>query len=145
MKKVIVMFLVLIALAGCSLRSFSKENQTPSTGKIVVDKAEYEMMGGQYKWNGENVEIQRVDHVSPIEIAKEFDTLILEKNKKIDILIEKNPSLTVYQWTEDGSVKEVTLTDNQITAPSNNGYYIYEVVGKWLDGEASYIFDIEVE
>ena len=42
-----------------------------------------------------------IDEISPVEIAKDFDTLTLEKNKTIDIVIviEKNPDLTVYQWS----------------------------------------------
>ena len=53
-------------------------------------------------------------------------TLILTlENKMIDIVIEKNPDLTVYQWSEDGKVKEITLTENQITVPSLTTAIIY--------------------
>jgi hypothetical protein len=62
----------------------------------------------------------------------------------IDIVIEKNPDLTVYQWSEDGKVKEITLTENQITFPPNNGHYIYVVMGKWDEGEEAYVFDVEI-
>ena len=71
--------------------------------------------------NGVNNKIKRVDEISPVEIAEDFDTLTLEKNKMIDI-----------------------VTENQITVPSNNGHYIYEVMGKWDDGEAAYVFDVEI-
>jgi hypothetical protein len=134
-----------LTLVGCGLQNASKQNQTPVSGKIIVDKSEYEMMGGQYEWDGVKTKIKRIDTVSPIEIAKGFDTLILEKNKKVEVVIEDNPNITVYQWNEDGESKEVFLTENQITVPSKSGYFIYEVVGKWSDGKASYIFDVEIK
>ena len=63
-----------------------------------------------------NDKIKRV-----VEIAEDFDTLTLEKNRMIDI-----------------------VTENQITVPSNSGHYIYVVRGEWDDGEAAYIFDVEI-
>ncbi|OCA90438.1 hypothetical protein A8F94_00675 [Bacillus sp. FJAT-27225] len=144
MKKIIVLFLVVL-LSGCSFLNASKYNQIPGSGKIVVDQSEYEMIAGEYEWEGGKTKIKRIDPVSPIESAKDFDTLKVGKNKKIEIVIDDNPNLTVYQWTEDGVSKELTLTDNIVTVPSKSGYYIYEVVGKWPDGTASYIFDVEVK
>jgi hypothetical protein len=55
------------------------------------------MMVGQYKRNEENTKIKQVDATSLTEVAKDFDPLILERNRKIDIIIENNPDLTVYQ------------------------------------------------
>lgn len=136
---------VSLMLIGCGLQNVSKENQTPVSGKIIVENSEYEMMAGHYNWKGENTKIKRVNNVSPIEIAKDFETLTVEKNKKIELIIEDNPDLTVYQWNEDGDSKEVDLTENYITVPSESGYFIYEVVGKWSDGEVSYIFDVEIK
>ena len=101
LKNFIVIILLLLTLVGCGNQNFSKDNQTPVSGKIMVDKVEYEMRVGKYQWNGENAKIKMIDEISPVEIAKDFDTLTLEKNKTIDIVIviEKNPDLTVYQWS----------------------------------------------
>lgn len=133
-------------VVGCSLQNVSKEEQVPVIGKIMVDKTEYEMRVGHYKWNGEKMSIQQVDSTdSPIEIAEGFDNLVLEKNSMIEIVIEDDPNLTVYQYSEDGKSKEITIAENQITAPSDSGHYIYEVVGKWFNGEVSFIFDVEIK
>ena len=95
----------------------------------MVDKVEYEMRVGKYQWNGENAKIKMIDEISPVEIAKDFDTLTLEKNGAIDIVIEKNPDLTVYQWSEDGKVQEIALTENQIIVPSPQAMVI--IYTKW--------------
>jgi len=134
-----------LTLVGCGLQNVSKENQIPVAGKIIVDNSEYEMKVGRYNWEGENTKIKRVENFSPIKIAKDFETLKVEKNEKIKLVIEDNPDLTVYLWSEDGKSKGVNLKQNYITVPSKSGYFIYEVVGKWSDGEASYIFDVEIK
>lgn len=146
MKKLIVMITFSLFVVGCSLQNVSKEEQTPVIGKITVNETEYEMRVGNYKWKGEKMSIQQVGSTdTPIEIAKEFNDLILEKNSVIKIVIEDDPNLTVYQYNEDGKSKEIALAENQITVPSNSGHYIYEVIGKWSDGEATFIFDVEIK
>lgn len=148
MKNILVLitFSLSIFVVGCSLQNVSKEAQVPVIGKIIVDKNEYEMRVGNYKSKGEKISIEKVDSIdSPIEIAKGFDNLVLERNGKIEIVIEGAPNLTVYQYNEDGKSKEKTLTDNQITVPSESGHYVYEVLGKWSKGEASFIFDVEIK
>lgn len=146
MKKILVMITLSLFVVGCGLQNVSKEEQIPVIGKIIVDETEYEMRVGNYKWKGEKMSIEQVGSTdTPMEIAKGFNDLVIEKNSKIEILIEDDPNLTVYQYSEDGKSKEITLTEKQITVPSNSGHYIYEVVGKWSDGEASFIFDVEIK
>ncbi|MEH7454781.1 hypothetical protein [Gottfriedia acidiceleris] len=132
-----------LTLVGCGLQSVSKEKQIPVSGKIIVDNSEYEMKVGRYNWERENTKIRRIENFSPIKIAKDFETLKLQKNEKVKLVIEDNPDLTIYLWSEDGKSKGVKK-QNYITVPSKSGYFIYEVVGKWSDGEASYIFDVEI-
>jgi hypothetical protein len=53
------------------------------------------------------------------------------------------PQITV--WNEDERLKEITLNENEITVPPSKGLYIYEVIGKWSNGEVSYTFVVEVQ
>lgn len=145
MKRFICIILLIITSAGCSLQEKPNEKQVPVVGEIIINEKRYEMMVGKYRWNGDETKIRKVDAASPVEIAKEFDNIKLEKSKKIDITIPNTPDITVYQWSQEGDITEIPITKNQITVPSINGHYIYEVVGKWDDGEASYIFDIDVK
>lgn len=60
-------------------------------------------------------------------------------------MIKENPSVAVFEWNEDEEAKEVALKDNKINVPEEGGIYIYEVKAKWENGEASFIFDVEVK
>lgn len=147
MKKyfVIVIILMCVTLFGCSIPNFSKEKQIPTSGTIIVQQTEYEMIPGNYKWSGKKTKINSMDDLSVSELAKRFDTLKLDKNEEIELVIEDSPDLTIYEWNEDGDFNEIFLKESKIKVSSNNGYYIYEVLGKWPDGEASYIFDVQVK
>ena len=134
-----------IILFGCSNPNFSKEKQIPTSGKIIVQENEYEMIPGNYIWNSEKTKINTMDELPVSEHAKHFDTLKLDQNEKIELVIEDSPDLTVYEWSKDGSSKEIPLDESEIIVSSHSGYYIYEVLGKWADGEASYIFDVEIK
>lgn len=120
------------------------ETQIPQTGKVLVENIEYEMTGGEYKWIGKNTEARRLDVAPPSHLADEIESILTEKNSHIEIVIEQNPELTVYLWNEDERLKEITLKDNQFTAPSAGGRYIYEVRSNWINGEASFVFVIEI-
>ena len=137
--------LLLTMLNGCAIPNLSKENQIPTSGKINVQQNEYEMITGKYASDGDKVTIRSLDNHSVIELAKNFETLTLEKNTDIEIVIEDNPSLTVFEWNENEVANKITIRDNKITLPSMAGVYVYEVKAKWPNGEASYIFDVEVK
>jgi hypothetical protein len=126
------------------------ENEFPPTipGVISVNEKEYEMVAGNYKWErkqGSETQVVQTDAASPYQIAEDFKAIALEKNHNIKIDIEENPQLVVYIWNKDGREKEITLNENQITAPASNGKYIYEVLAKWTNGEVSYTFVAEVK
>lgn len=36
------------------------------------------------------------------------------------------------------------VIDGKIILPATAGYYMYEVIGQWNEGEVSFIFDIEL-
>lgn len=145
MKKIITIIPLLFILGGCTLPSFSpEEKQTPVSGSIIVDNNEYPMKSSNYRHNGGKIKINSVDDSTTLQIAAGFDNLIVEKNSKIDVVLEDNPELTVLEIYEDESEKEVTLTNNQITVPSKSGYYIYEIRAVWPKGKATFIFDIDV-
>ncbi|WP_169786313.1 hypothetical protein [Viridibacillus arvi] len=77
--------------------------------------------------------------------ANSFGTLIVEKNSEIKIELDKKATfITVIQLNEDGKVEEVPLNGNVLTVPAEEGYYVYEVVGKWKNGETTLVFDIDV-
>lgn len=131
-------------LFGCNTSNSEEAEQVPTSGEIIVHSDKYEMIPGDYVSKGEP-EIQSVDTPSVLEFSEEFETLTVNKNSNIEIIIKENPSLTVFQWNEDEQTKEVALKDNKLNVPQKEGIYIYEVKAKWENGEASFIFDVEVK
>lgn len=87
MNKNMFMIPILFILAGCSLLNNSTIDQIPLTGKIVVDQSKYEIMAEEYIWVGKNGKIKRVDPDSPIESAKSFESISVDKKEKIGIYI----------------------------------------------------------
>lgn len=81
-----------------------------------------------------------------MEAAKKFDTLTVAKNSKIEIVLEdKTTYINVHQRNANGEVEEVLLNENVVTVPAEKGYYVYEVVGEWKNGETTLVFDINVK
>ncbi|WP_391205824.1 DUF3221 domain-containing protein [Psychrobacillus sp. L4] len=122
---------------------FKNEKFPPSINCFVkINDIRYEMTKGNSKWKNENESVQ-TDAASPTQIAESFKVIAVEPNNKITIEIEQNPNLSVYLW--DSEEDEVTFEKKQITVPTNQGRYIYEVVAKWSNGEISYTFVVEVK
>jgi hypothetical protein len=135
--------------AGKEVKVVSENEFPPSTpGVIKVNNTQYEMGVGGYKWErklGSETQIVQTDAASPYQIAEDFKVISLEQNQKVRIDIEENPHLVVYLWNKAGREKEITINENQITAPASKGRYIYEVLAKWTNGEVSYTFVAEVK
>lgn len=136
--------LVFICCAILLGRSTSID-QVPASGKIIVGEDEYEMRTRAYSSDGKKVKIHSVEPTSVQEAVKDFETLTMEQGTEVEIEIEESPVLTVFEWDEKAEKKEIPLEDNKITIPSNLGVYIYEVQAEWTDGEAFFVFDVEVE
>jgi hypothetical protein len=152
-----VFFAIVIAslwLTGCTIGTAGTSNQMeeddfpPSmTGLINVQGKEYEMEAGNYKWErkkGSETDVVQTDAASPYQISESYNAIVLEPNTDINIDIEDNPKVSVYQWNQNGRDEGFTLKNNQLSVPSSKGRYIYEVLAKWPNGEVSYTFVVEV-
>ena len=143
MRRLLLLFLTTIILIGC--RQVDEASSKYLEGEIIVDGEKSTLIHGSYTYKDEDVEINRLGSFSPVEAAEQFDTLAVEKNSKIEIVLEdKTTHITVHQWNENGEVEEVLVDENVLTVPAEEGYYVYEVVGKWKNGETTLVFDIEV-
>lgn len=126
----------------------NKNDFPPSmTAMINVQEKEYEIEAGNYRWErkkGLETEVVQTDAASTYQIGENYNAIGLEPNTNINIEIEENPKISVYQWNENDRDKEIILKNNQFSAPSSKGQYIYEVLAKWSNGEVSYTFVVEV-
>ena len=146
MSKLLLLFIISIILIGCSQVNREEASSKYLDGKIIVDNKEYNLIHGYYTYKDKDVEINMLSPFTPIEAADQFDNLKAKKSSTIEIKLEnKTTNITLYQWYEDGAVEEVILDRNILTVPAEEGYYIYEVVGKWSNGETTLVFDIDVK
>ncbi len=114
-------------------------------GKVNVDDKVYTMRIGDFEWKEDDFEAKKISSTDINELADQFKTLEVEEGDKLKIEIEQNPtSIIVNQWNENGTREDVEFESNEITIPSENGYYIYEVIAEWNEGKISYIFDIYI-
>ncbi|MGE7934489.1 hypothetical protein [Viridibacillus arvi] len=145
MNRLFLILLTSMILVGCTKSAEEEASSMYLDGKIIVDNNEYNLIHGYYTYKDETVVAIKLDPFSPMESANSFDTLIVEKNSEIKIELDKKATfITVIQLNEDGRVEEVPLNGNVLTVPAEEGYYVYEVIGKWKNGETTLIFDIDV-
>jgi hypothetical protein len=146
LSRLILLFLTSIILMGCNQIAMNEASSMYLDGKIIVDNEEYNLILGYYAYKDDEVEINKLDPFSPMETADQFDTLAVARNSKIEIILEdKTANITLRQWNENGEVEEVLLDENVFIVPAEEGYYAYEVVGKWRNGETTLVFDIDVK
>ncbi|KZE69147.1 hypothetical protein AWM68_02445 [Fictibacillus phosphorivorans] len=142
----------LLWLTGCTINTAGKDKEFDDfppvmAGYMDVKGKKYEMQQGNYRWErkkGSDTEVVTTDAASPNQIGESFRAIKVQPNATVNIEIEENPKISVYQWNESGREKEVNVKNNQLAVPSSKGRYIYEVLAKWSDGEVSYTFGVEV-
>lgn len=140
--KVFYLMFIAILIAGCSSYKTFEQPQ----GKVIVDKKGYTMMIGDYKWKEGNTESRKISSVDKYELAENFETLDFKKGETIKIEIDRSPFLIeVNQENEDGTTAAVDINDNEITLPTEEGYYIYEISAKWNEGKMTFVFDVNIE
>lgn len=145
MKKILILLLSVICISGCNVLS-SFDTFEPTEGKVVKGNKEYTMIIGDFGWIEEDFEANKKSFLDKKGLADEFDTLELEKGTKLKIEIDESPlSLKMNEESEDGSIKSIDIIENEITLPTNEGYYIYEVNAKWSEGNISYVFDVNIK
>ncbi|WP_342601038.1 hypothetical protein MHB48_08520 [Psychrobacillus sp. FSL H8-0483] len=145
MKKFFLL-LIVIFIAGCNGIPQTSTDYVQAQGKVIVGNQDYSMMIDEFVWKEKDFETRKLNDSNIYDLADEFNTLEVEKDDKLKIEVEQNPSsIIVNQWNEDGTSQTVELNENEITLPSKEGNYIYEVMAEWSEGKISYVFDINIE
>lgn len=154
MKKLVVL-IVLLILVGCSSgispvdESIDEVDSPKYPGSVIVNEVTYPMEPGGYRWERKTLsgtEVVMTDAASPNQIAESMEPIQVKKGETVSFQFEKEEAnLTVYLWSETERLNEVELTDNTFHIPDETGYYIYEVVAQWKNGEVSYTFTCEVK
>lgn len=148
---------ILFLLTGCTngaaggpddAEKLSEEFPPNMSGAVIAEDKTYRISEGNTKWErkqGLETEVVMTDAASPPQLAETVHAIKAEPNTTIQIEIEQDPDLSIYLWDETNRVDEIELTDNQFSAPSSRGRYVYEVFAKWQNGEVSYTFVLKVK
>lgn len=137
---------MVIFVAGCNGGPSSEQ----PLGKVIVDSRNYTMMIDEFQWIEDDFESRKISPSNKIDLAEKFETLDVKKGDKIKIKIDQKPSsIIINQENEDGTIDVVEINDYEITLPSEEGYYIYEIIAKWDNGKAkanaTFVFDVNIE
>lgn len=157
---VVSILLISVFLSGCSAsyqppqqavdKKTSHRIKPPEIQLVLSDDALLYSETGSYDWeekNGDTVESVSVKADAPTVIGSRMDAVVLDPKEKVAINFDSDsvPTLFVFVHFEDENKEEVALEGNTIILPSEKGLYIYEVVGEWPEGSASYIFVVEIK
>ncbi|MFJ8260822.1 lipoprotein [Rummeliibacillus sp. NPDC094406] len=141
-RKILSFILITTFLTGCNTHSIESQPE----GKVVVDNKDYTMIGSDYSWKGNNIEINTKSSPDIYELADQFKTLEVKKGDTLKLEIERNPSsIKAIKLNEDGTSDYVEIKDNKITMPSDEGYYIYKLKTTWDKGKETFIFDVNIK
>lgn len=122
---------------------FSNHEFPPNlAGFVDINGTSYGMAKGGFRWTKGN-QTAATDAAGPTQIADKFEAIVVAANSKAKIVIEQNPSLSVYTWNAEQEA--IAVEEGQISLPATSGRYIYEVVAKWTNGEVSFTFVVEVK
>ncbi|MFJ7935914.1 DUF3221 domain-containing protein [Sporosarcina sp. NPDC096371] len=135
----------ILGSVGLSLQKFDFSNHAfpPNlAGFVDIDGSRYDLAAGGFRWTKGN-QTAMTDAAGPTQIAENFEAVVVEANSKAKIVIEQNPTLSVYAW--DTEREAVAAEEGLISLPSTSGRYIYEVVAEWANGEVSYTFVVELK
>lgn len=142
----LLIFLLIFTFSGCS--NNDKENigaNTPSLN-IVCDNQSISVEKGGFKWTTKewlfNKKSVVADSASPEQIAANMDGNTVLPQAELKLEFSKKPNeVTVIDWSKSKD-NAYTLKDNSIIAPKESGIYIYEIIGKWDEGQVSYTIKI---
>ncbi|MEK9198439.1 membrane lipoprotein lipid attachment site-containing protein [Ureibacillus sp. FSL E2-3493] len=144
MKKIVFIILGVFILTGCN--GFPNDTISQPEGKVIVDGERFIMIPGDYEWKEDNVEISSKTNPNINELVEPFETLDVAKGEILNFEIDENPSsVTVYKVDEEGKSEIVDVEDNEITMPSESGYYIFQLETIWPKGNQEFVFDVNVK
>lgn len=148
MKKALISLVVLVVLGVAIYFVIGIFNNNPPSATITINEKKLEVVRGSYCWDGLFNSIC-ADTISPPGLIEhhEIKPMIVSPESKLKIEFEKEPNantMGVNRWLNDNETEGVSLNNNILLAPKENGVYIYDVHARWEKGSSSYAFVIEV-
>ena len=119
------------------------EEMNIPTLMITYDTNNIAIKKGGYSWNT-GKEAVTVDAVSPEQITSKMTGNTVLPQSQLTLNFSSVPiEVNIIDWSEKGQ-NTFTLDHYTITTPTEEGTYIYEVIGKWEQGQVSFIMKLIV-
>lgn len=140
MKGLYYILLIAVFLTGCG-------TSQPSIPILQVNDKTIPVVLHGYSWKGGI--FTKPTSVTPVNTPPK----IAEKNKptevppeaKLIINFNNPPQVLEVELWKGNETKKISLIDtNSIVLPKEKGGYVYQIISKWEEGTASYVFTVEV-
>ncbi|MFS0749353.1 hypothetical protein [Oceanobacillus sp. 1P07AA] len=124
-----------------------KENQLLEPPRLSIDigKETITPIQGTYSWEYENndgtMTHTSVDIDGPFELANQFNPPTVKANSNVTLSFELEPNEYSVRILE----KDDVVSSSDSIDLTNKGKTIYEIIGYWDQGEASYIFSLHIK
>ena len=148
MKKLPLLLLTLFLFGGCQsdeqTNHYKEHFLLPPMPILTIQGKNVPVKMGTYTW-AENERGITVDTVEPPELVKDFEPVKVHPNAKLHVDFKDKPiEVKVGLW-ENNEVRFKNISDNTFTLPEDDGVYIGVVYASWQEGNATFVFKIQVE
>ncbi|MDW2885381.1 hypothetical protein [Exiguobacterium artemiae] len=141
-------WLVLLLVVGLMLYLESFRG-TPPEPDVSVNGTDIAVTSGSSCWKSLlNSKCIDLSETIPLDMTAEQTPTIVKPGEKIDVAFNDGPSPTrikAEQWQKGDTKKTIRLKNEQITAPSQKGLYIYHVYAWWKKGDGNVAFPVLVK
>src|SRR5690625_5168063 len=96
------------------------------------------------KRKGVSMTVETTDVASPYQLAEQLTPIHVKSDKQVQIDVEGDPELNVYECDYSGAISEITVSEQSFTLPGKDGTLILEVFAEWKNAEASYTFVVDI-
>lgn len=143
MKRVIPFFLAVLVVLFIGWQLLDSYIPQPPQPSVMCDGQKIPAVTGSYNWKTWFKGIC-VDTIDPPGLVADIPPTVVPAGSGIDVNFSCQPNDIRYRvW--GGNRDWQQLQDGTITIPVEAGVYIYEIIGSWEEGQASYAFNIEAE
>ncbi|SNX68675.1 hypothetical protein SAMN05877753_102652 [Bacillus oleivorans] len=142
-KLLIILTWIVFFISGCS------NKEEPPEAIVKINNVTVETEKGSYQWLAEGIFTKKLIHADaapPLDIAKNMNSKIVKESLVANIEFNdgSQPQWEAYLWGEGEIEKILSSYDKELTLPTETGRHVIEIRANWANGNASYVFVVEV-
>lgn len=141
MRGFVYSILIALVLTGCG-------TSKPPVLNVQVDNKPVPAFLHGYSWDGGvfSKAFSVTPIGTPLEVAQKIKPIIVRPEQKLTLHFNSTPqSLQLTLWKNSETEISAITDNNTISMPKEKGIYVYQLISKWKDGMASYVFSVLVE